>query len=142
MGVPPHRPQGPFHRFPSLNHKTSMNPLKTILPFLCLLATALAAPVPPYYDDTRQGVDFTANFGGDGPLTYQWYRGTTANPKKVKLTTPSATTPTLNIEPPYVAGEYVCEATNESGALLSRRFKLSVTTVSTAPEMAVTVKKP
>ncbi len=75
-------------------------------------------------------------------MTFQWYRGTAANPKKVKVPAPAGTEQTLRLEPPYVAGWYVCEATNAAGTTTSKRFKLSLTKTLSAADMAVTIKQP
>jgi len=129
-----------------------MKSSKAILPCLYLLATALFAPSalaegrvptePPVFDQSFKGASISVAVEGTWPTTYQWYRGTATAPKKVKIPAPEGIQPTLILKAPYVAGLYVCEATNAAGTSTSKPSKVSVTKTLSAPDVALTLKPP
>ncbi len=129
-----------------------MKSSKAILPSLCLLATALfassvlgaAQPTePPIFDPSFRGASISVYIQGvPWPTTYQWYRGTATNPKKYKIPAPEGIQRELILKPPYVAGLYVCEATNAAGTSTSNPTKVSVTKTPSAPNAAITLKQP
>lgn len=115
--------------------------MKTKILILCLLAACAYAadPIPPTQDLTDKSIEISCTIQGTPPFTYQWYRGTATAPLKVKLE--GETRSTITLTPPYVAGLYRCEVSNSAGKITTRPFKVSVTTTTSAPDLAVTVRK-
>ena len=113
---------------------------------LLFAATLRAAPVPPpvpdsppEFDQSFQGAAFTVLVKGTYPTTYQWYRGTATDPKKVKIPAPEGIQPTLI---PKIAGWYSCESTNAKGSTLSDPMQYATTRSKTAPKLKVTERVP
>lgn len=100
-----------------------------------LVLLAAAQIIPPTIDAADKRIELCAVVQGTPPFTYQWYRGT------MKIPAPEGTQQILSLAPPFVAGVYSCEVTNEAGSVRSRPTRISLTTVSSAPEVTVTVKK-
>lgn len=121
--------------------------MKRLLSLLLATTAYAASPVPkptspPVFDVTFQGAAIVARVTEPYGVTYQWYRGTASNPKKVKIPAPAGIQRELLFDPPYVAGLYYCEATNALGSTLSEPTQVSVTTSKTAPKMKLTLKQP
>lgn len=125
--------------------------MKHLLILLALAATLRAAvptgpSEPPVFDQTFQGFSLSVDVVGIYPTTYQWYRGTATDPKKVKIPAPQGIQRELVFGAPwgipYVAGIYFCEATNALGTSPSKPFKVSTTRTTTAPELQITVRVP
>lgn len=122
--------------------------MKTIILLSLLAAVTLsAAPnpptptTPPVFDETFKGASISVRVIGTFPTSYQWYRGTEANPKKYKVVGAIQ----REFEPDLatgIGGLYFCEATNAAGSTLSKPIRVSFTTDEDAPELQVIIKRP
>lgn len=125
-----------------------MKHLLILLSLACTLRAAVPTgpDSPPVFDQSFKGFTISVDVEGTWPTTYQWYRGTATNPKKVKIPAPQGIQRELVFGPPYgipyVSGLYVCEATNSKGSTLSKPTKVSVTKTKTAPEMQIVLRQP
>ncbi len=103
------------------------------------VVTVAADLLPPAIDLTDRRVELSPPFLGTD-LTYQWYRETGDKKKYVEKL--AGTEKTLTLTPPYTAGVYYCVATNSAGSVTSHPVRVSLTRVTTALEMVVTLKQP
>lgn len=78
-----------------------------------------------------QPVTFTSQVTGAGPITYQWYRGTTP----VGTNSASLTIPTVSLSD---AGSYTVVATNSFGTVTSDEATLTVTAFNSRPVATIT----
>lgn len=124
--------------------------MQKIISILCLVAFVTAAQAatiprqptePPVFDETFKGASISVRVIGTFPTSYQWYRGTEANPKKYKVVGAIQ----REFEPDLatgIGGLYFCEATNAAGSTLSKPIRVSFTTDEDAPELQVIIKRP
>jgi hypothetical protein len=102
--------------------------VKTLLAFL--LATTLGAAELPVLLVTEKLVCMTAPVVSQG--TYQWYKGTAA--------IAGATKSQLSVSA-LTAGVYYCAVTDSAGTVPTGKVKVGVTSITTAPEIALTIRK-
>jgi len=102
--------------------------VKTLLAFL--LATTLGAAELPVILVAEKQVHLTAPVVAQG--TYQWFKGTAAiaGATKAQLSVSALT-----------AGVYYCTVTDAAGIINTGKVKVGVTSVSTTPEIALTIRK-